>query len=57
MVKENEDGTFTLGLPGPDHTLVPGVVVEQTGDWVVAALNHPEKWIGKYPSDQLLRKD
>lgn len=50
MVKPNDDGSFTLALPGTDDTLVPGVVVEQTGEWVVAALSDPKKYIGKFPS-------
>lgn len=47
MVKPNDDGSFTLGLPGTDDTVVPGVAVEQTGDWVVTALSDPEKYIGE----------
>jgi hypothetical protein len=41
------DGTYTLGLPAPDQTVVPGVPVEQTGEWVAAALEEPEKWTGQ----------
>lgn len=52
LLKPNNDGTFTLGLPAPDHTLVPGVVVEQTGEWVLTALQNPDKYIGE--SSQLL---
>lgn len=45
QVKANDDGTFTFGYAAPDDTVVPGVPVSQTGEWVVEALSNPDKWL------------
>jgi hypothetical protein len=46
QLKANDDGSFTLGMPGPDHTVVPGIAIEQLGEWVAVALANPDKYIG-----------
>lgn len=39
--------TRVLSLPMPDDAKMPGFNVDDIGLWVRAALEDPEKWIGK----------
>ncbi|BEI83711.1 hypothetical protein CcaverHIS002_0403150 [Cutaneotrichosporon cavernicola] len=40
------DKGLLLDLPVPDDTSIPWFAVEQTGDYVLAALRNPKKWVG-----------
>jgi uncharacterized protein YbjT (DUF2867 family) len=42
-----ETGGFTLALPMPDSVKIPGYDVGQLGDWALAALDNPEKYLGQ----------
>jgi len=43
---ENPD-RFLLTIPVPDDTVLPGFALEQTGEFVLAALRNPKKYVGK----------
>jgi hypothetical protein len=45
-LQPQKDGSVMLGMPCPDDTIIPAFPVEQTGLWVLEALNNPSKWIG-----------
>jgi hypothetical protein len=47
LCKPQDDGSYLLSLPAPDETCVPGVPVEQTGLWVKAILDNPDKYKGE----------
>jgi hypothetical protein len=38
---------FLLTIPVPDDTILPGFALEQTGEFVLAALKSPKKYVGK----------
>lgn len=37
---------YLLTIPVPDDTILPGFALEQTGEFVLAALKSPKKYIG-----------
>jgi len=41
------DGSLKLSTPTPDDAPMPNFAVEQTGGWVLAAFNNPDKYIGE----------
>ncbi|RSH93905.1 hypothetical protein EHS25_006557 [Saitozyma podzolica] len=45
--KDDGSGSFVLGIPAPDGTVVPGVAPEQTGLWVEKILSSPGEYKGK----------
>jgi hypothetical protein len=46
--RREADGTFVFGLPfSPEKGTLPLLSVEDTGAFVVEALNHPETYLGK----------
>ena len=47
LVKKNDDGSFSLWQMMPDDTKIDSFAVEQTGDWVKAILENPDKYKGK----------
>ncbi|WWC69237.1 uncharacterized protein I206_103174 [Kwoniella pini CBS 10737] len=47
LIKPEENGTYTLLLPLLDDTKHWGYSVADTGLWVRAAFENPDKWIGK----------
>ncbi|WVW82856.1 hypothetical protein I302_104868 [Kwoniella bestiolae CBS 10118] len=47
QIKRDKHGTLLLATPAPDDCPIPGYAVEQTGAWVLKALNEPDKFIGK----------
>ncbi|KZP21931.1 NAD(P)-binding protein [Athelia psychrophila] len=47
MLSKNENGSFTLGIPLPEDTQIPGYSVGETGGWVTEAFKNPSKWISK----------
>jgi uncharacterized protein YbjT (DUF2867 family) len=42
-----KDDTLVFSLPYPADATSPMYAVSDTGGWVLGALNHPDKWIGK----------
>ncbi|OCF36608.1 hypothetical protein I317_00653 [Kwoniella heveanensis CBS 569] len=44
---KEENGPYVLGLPMPDNVKMYGVSVAQTGKWVKAAFDQPDKYKGK----------
>jgi hypothetical protein len=44
--KDDGSGSFVLGIPAPDGTVVPGVAPEQTGVWVEKILSSPGEYKG-----------
>ncbi|KZV98379.1 NAD(P)-binding protein [Exidia glandulosa HHB12029] len=47
MCKKQDDGTISVEIPSPADSYMPFYSVDQTGGWVLEALKHPDKWIGK----------
>jgi hypothetical protein len=45
QASDNTD-RFLLTIPVPDDTILPGFALEQTGEFVLAALKSPKKYIG-----------
>jgi uncharacterized protein YbjT (DUF2867 family) len=43
---EEGDKGLVLNLPVPDECAVPWFAIEQTGEYVLAALRNPRKWVG-----------
>lgn len=37
---------YLLTIPVPDETVLPGFALEQTGEFVLAALRNPKKYVG-----------
>ena len=47
QTSDNPD-RFLLTIPVPDDTILPGFALEQTGEFVLAALKSPKKYVGQY---------
>lgn len=45
-LKDGPDG-LVLDVPIPDDIALPMFAVEQTGDYVLAALRNPKRWAGE----------
>lgn len=45
-LSKEADGSLKLSTPTPDDAPMPNFAVEQTGGWVLAAFNTPDKYIG-----------
>jgi hypothetical protein len=45
---EDSDRGLVLNVPVPDDTAMPLFAIEQTGDYVLAALRNPKKWAGGF---------
>ncbi|KAL1412597.1 hypothetical protein Q8F55_000344 [Vanrija albida] len=46
-LRNGTNGSLILDIPVPDDTKIPFFAIEQTGDYVLAALNNPKRWVGK----------
>ncbi|TXT13012.1 hypothetical protein VHUM_01413 [Vanrija humicola] len=46
-LRNGPNGTLILDIPVPDDTKIPFYAIEQTGEYVLAALHNPKRWVGK----------
>lgn len=46
-LRNGPDGSLILDIPVPDDTKIPFFAIEQTGEYVLAALNNPKRWVGE----------
>ncbi|WWC69236.1 uncharacterized protein I206_103173 [Kwoniella pini CBS 10737] len=47
QISKDKNDRLLLSIPAPDECLIPGYAVEQTGKWVLKALQNPNEFIGK----------
>lgn len=45
---EDKGDGFVVNLPVPDETQIPWFSSEQTGEYVLAALENPKRWLGGF---------